>query len=46
MEKRVKISFKAQSKAVTEEVTVEYILNEEEASSEKYINDELLKELK
>ena len=45
MEKEITIGFKAQSKSVVEEIKIKYLLTEEETSSEKYINDELLKEV-
>lgn len=45
MQKRVKVEFNAQSKAVVENVVVEYIGDDEEfKSSTKYLNDSILKE--
>ncbi len=45
MEKEITIGFKAQSKTVVEEIKIRYILTEEEVSSKKYINDDLLSEV-
>ena len=45
MEKEITIGFKAQSKALVEEIKIKYILTEEEVSSKKYINDDLLSEV-
>lgn len=42
MEKEIKIGFAAQSKSVIETVEIKWKLTEEEANSEKYINEELL----